>query len=684
MSMHHRFLCFAALALLSLQTVPLDTTWAQEDGTVAPGDSLKTYSFGEVLVAAPSLEVIAAPGETEIPAQVLDDQDVESAEDLAPLLPAARISTNSRGEANLTLRGASERQVAIFQDGVRLNLPWDERIDLSLVPMEAAGTIRVSRGLTSVLDGPNTMGGVAHILSRRLDDTGSRTRVLLEAGEVSRLRGGLVHTRRTKDWSWLGAVERRQQDGFLLPADLEDLDNQGSGRNRTNADVEQSSVFLRVARHLQRDGSIAVSFHGMDSRKGVPPETHVGDDARFWRVPKWRRGIASLQADFVPDEERLWRFAGSLSLDVFEQDIRDYTDATYTEVQGGDEASLSRGEDVGGEMRLRLTRTNDRRRTRNLSWAGSVRWTEHVEEEAGVRDEFSQVLWGAAMEWDGRTRGPWSLRAGFGLDGSSTPKTGGRPEQSADVAPKATLRLSRDVGEEAQLHAVFGRSSRFPSLRERYSDAGSVFLENPDLDPETQSTLELGGGFAHETASFSAGVFGSILEDGIIRVRVTTPDGESFRRRVNEDEIRSLGLEMSGQWNVTPTVALDGHFTAVRVRAKAEDGEFTARVERKSSWSSALVARIQLPKTRGLELQTEGIFQGPFYSLDDNTGDLAEIDATLSANVRLAYRWTPSSRTPLGGTVFVRVDNVADTEILSQLGLPRAGRQVRAGVRLEK
>ena len=84
-------------------------------------------------------------------------------------LPFVQVRTNSRGEAQLTLRGTESRQVAVLVDGIPLTLGWDARSDLSLIPVDAAREVQFFRGISSVLHGPNVLGGVVAIDIARED-----------------------------------------------------------------------------------------------------------------------------------------------------------------------------------------------------------------------------------------------------------------------------------------------------------------------------------------------------------------------------------------------------------------------------------------------------------------------------------------------------------------------------------
>ena len=64
----------------------------------------------------------------------IDPLRAASADEIVRRLPAVHVPVNSRGEAIAFVRNAAERQVAIFYEGADINVPLDNRLDLSLVP----------------------------------------------------------------------------------------------------------------------------------------------------------------------------------------------------------------------------------------------------------------------------------------------------------------------------------------------------------------------------------------------------------------------------------------------------------------------------------------------------------------------------------------------------------------------
>ena len=74
--------------------------------------------------------------------------------------PFVLVRQNSRGEVELSVRGSDSRQAALLLDGLPLTLGWDHRTDASLIPTTGVRRVTLVRGLSSVLTGPNALGGV--------------------------------------------------------------------------------------------------------------------------------------------------------------------------------------------------------------------------------------------------------------------------------------------------------------------------------------------------------------------------------------------------------------------------------------------------------------------------------------------------------------------------------------------
>jgi len=152
-----------AAALLAALAASAAPAVAQAPADTLPRDTVPVAVEGVVVTAERPAAVVGGAGAVVLRA---DSAAVPPAPRLAEVLratPFVRVRTNSRGEAELSLRGSESRQVAVLVDGVPLTLGWDDRADLSVVPATGAQGITLVRGVPSVLHGPNVLGGVVEV-----------------------------------------------------------------------------------------------------------------------------------------------------------------------------------------------------------------------------------------------------------------------------------------------------------------------------------------------------------------------------------------------------------------------------------------------------------------------------------------------------------------------------------------
>ncbi len=84
------------------------------------------------------------------------------------LLPGVNLSTvGARNETMVYVRGFDLRQVPVFVDGIPVYVPYDGYVDLGRFTTFDLAEINVARGFSSVIYGPNTLGGVINLVSRR-------------------------------------------------------------------------------------------------------------------------------------------------------------------------------------------------------------------------------------------------------------------------------------------------------------------------------------------------------------------------------------------------------------------------------------------------------------------------------------------------------------------------------------
>ena len=129
-------------------------------------------------------------------------------------LPGVSVQTlGTRGEsANVRLRGASPADTLVLLDGVRLNSPFTNESNLSLIPVEQIDRIEVLRGSQAVLYGGSAVGGVINIISKS-GTAPAETHLSLEGGNLGHAREWLGYENAKPSVRWSVGVSRTDQQG---------------------------------------------------------------------------------------------------------------------------------------------------------------------------------------------------------------------------------------------------------------------------------------------------------------------------------------------------------------------------------------------------------------------------------------------------------------------------------------
>ena len=628
--------------------------------------------LGDMVVSGQANEA-PAPDKTRIDAPVIQVQDPGSLADLGGLIPSARVTINSRGDSHLMIRGAPERHVQVFLDNIPLNLPWDERVDLQTIPIIGAGRIEGTRGMTTLLDGPGVLAGSARILPPDPVDPPRRTSAGLAFGQYGLTVADLQHQDRLGTWDVLAAAGWQDQDAWPLPADAQEA---GNNEQRKNSDLNQYSLLLRGSRPLAETGRLNLLATGWSAEKGVPPELHLGDEARFWRYPVRRRGLLGTSLDLPLDKDGLWDMKAAVSADFFEQEI---------DPRGPD--GWDQPLETGQDYEKNWDRTGYGKASLNR-WLGesaqvtaqaAARYTHHRESltVGGPVEAYAQWLTSLVVQGEVQPGDHWVLQAGLGWDHAATPESGDKAANEPDNAPALNLRALRRLGDQTRVYAAASRRSRFPSLRELYSGALGRFVPNPDLRPEQQDLYEIGLATDHRTWGLEAAAFLNYLHDGIEKVK--WPGSDNQFRRINRAEIRVPGVELVGHWNPAPDLTVTVQHTVMSARVE-ENGAYDRPAEDRPDYLSR--AGVNWRQAAGPGALLEAVITGPRWSADVSgasiaTGDLRRLPAGVAWNLRLSWC--------LAGTrsqseAHLRLDNIFDQLVEYQVGLPAPGRVFSGGL----
>lgn len=671
-------LVLALAVLLAAPTAAPLAAQVRPDSTTRPDSS---HVLGAVRVRAAYVPRVvgSASAVTITPDSIPIGVTAPSLGEAMRRLPFLYVRQNSRGESEISVRGSESRQAAVLFEGVPLSLTWDARADVSAVPLAGVQQVDYVRGLSSLLAGPNAIGGVVALRMWEDHDPARRparlARAQLQADQFGGVRSSLAFgdaLRHTATSSLQARVGGGWRDlpGLARPHGIADPGSHDA--LRLNTDTRSYDAFAGM-RYEHAQGRYLSAFASlMDGERGVAPELHV-DQPRLWRNPDVSRRIANVAAGTGALRSRLGIGDVEVSAGLTEGAITidRYTDRTYTTPD-----ARERGDDRTLALRL----TFDQQLGRYLTVRGAltdahVRYDERIDAAPAAR--YAQRLTSIAAELDAQPARFLTLTVGVAEDAASTDEAGGR----VPLGRKSGLGWRSGVTwllpmQGIRLHASASERKRFPSLRELYSGALGRFEPNPALRPETARSAEVGASLFRGGSDVQLVAFTQRIDDAVVRVTLPT---NQFQR-INRDRFTSSGVELTAG-TVLERAALRGDVTFQR--ARIADATITDATQRRPEdvpevFGSLLVSA---PLGRGVEGNARFRALGATRCTVPDSGTLETQPGARTVDLGVERGWG-ASRVMRALRVALQVENALDQPLYDKCGLPQVGRTFRLGITL--
>jgi len=639
-------------------------------------DTLKTYQLGEIIATEKAINSInVASSISNLNYYQIQRTDGISFSEISYYIPSSTIQTNSRGESQLFLRGAGERQLALYFDGVLMNVPWDNRVDLSTIPTDLIGKITVHKGAASVLYGANVIGGAINLNTYERASEGFGFTARAQFADANSQLYTLTGDAKLGGLNYIANISYSKSDGIILPKDIEignDSINQIQNSSlRTNTDFNRISSYLRAEYEFNKDFKTAISVNTYNIEKGVQVLTEgAPGDMRYWRYPEIDRQIFTLNNfwqinDIVSSKVVLW-------YDKFNQTIDSYTDFSYSKLD-------KKQKDDDATVGLRLILKNDLSSEQSLNLVFNYLNSKHNEiikdSNEVSNNDFSQNTLSTGVEYKFNPK-DFLISLGASYDYNDNPKTGPFIENEGQSYSdySAFFGLRYFVTEEINLFLNSSRRTRFATMREAFSGALGKFKVNPDLKPETALINELGIQYNRNDLQIELNSFATFYNDLIEQIRLPK-EIDSLRRkqRVNYSKAYVIGLELNYSYNFDNSLFSDGYVTFMNSNGKVKNGDELDHLEYKPEIMALinLGYKFDFGFTPVFEMQFIGKQWGK--DPDDNWRQLGN---NLLFNLRLSYQYSIND---LVAECFIRVNNLTDEIYWSKIGLVNPGRTVSAG-----
>ncbi|MGD0782012.1 MAG: TonB-dependent receptor, partial [Candidatus Aminicenantales bacterium] len=472
--MHHpvtlpsrRVLTVALLVLALLARPPFSRPAPQEKNQEKEKEkTVKITEEIQVVGKAPKAQPISTVTTLDF-TQLEQNRPLDLAEAIR-YAPGVNVTVGNKEEFTLKLRGMDSSRIVLLIDGVPSYEPYFGTFDLKTVAAAGIDSLQITKGPSSVLYGPNTLGGVVNVITRRPGENPYLT-VNGSFGENNTWTGGLDGGVRLGRFSLAGNVGFQDSDGYSYPDPVT-----GTATDYPNTRYRRFNMNAKVfyapsdSTELMINGNLYTSDYGMPAALAVQMP-------RYWKFKDWDRYGLNAGGFTSLGENATLRFR------VFDVNYDNTLDQFYDKAMTQRQYESTYNNSVYGAFALAefgLTPWNTLKTS--LDFQQDVA---RIQNDAGLPFvDYHQGTFSVAAEDEVKLAEQWRVIGGVSLD-----------VIDKFIGP-TTSRLNPLLGlkftpfEELDLHASVSMKSRMPNMRDLYSPSGG----NPDLLSETGTNAEIG------------------------------------------------------------------------------------------------------------------------------------------------------------------------------------------------
>lgn len=627
-------------------------------GTGLPAQ--RPYTLSEVVVTAGAFPSTALQTVREVGREEIESVNARNAADAIQWLPSLTLSKTTKGEKTFRLRGFGQRQVSVFLDGVPISVPFDGVVDLSQFVGDNVDRIQISRGLPSVLYGANALGGTLNILTTPPGETASAA-ARFEGSDHGRIFSnvslqGPLSGLRLSGW---GAFDKAPD--FRLPAGFDALPNEDGG-DRDHSRFERRGGGIKVLLPIEPDHRVALHVNYLDNTYDIPPNASVAKP-RYWRFPAWRRAVVSLNTEHAFGPR--WGLRSVWFYDRYFNELKSYDDATYSSQTQRYAFDSTYDDESLGVLLYPEAKLLSAGPTKALfAWKRDVH---REKDDEGPWDRYAMETFSLGVEQEA------VLAKGFvvvaGVDGNylNPMDAEGIPLRDPILLANGQAVLQFHLAGPLSLHCAFGKKSRFPTLKELYSERLGRNIANPDLKAEHAWNVEAGLSLTGNQQRLAVTFFHNRLQDLIVNRQL----GQNVQQLQNIGEARIQGFEVewTGAWK---RLSWSTGYTILNAEDRSEDRESKFLEYRPKHQVTALTAvRILDP----LRIQGEMIYTAGQVYRNPDTLAWEPLNDFFVLNLGAEYALSKNF------SLYLRVENAADNSYVSEYGIPMPGRELSGGVR---
>jgi outer membrane cobalamin receptor len=657
----------------------------------------------------------------EVTAEQLQQRSVTNIGQALELLPGVQFRVaRSKSEEQVTIRGFEQEKVLVLMDGIPVSLPFEGQINLADIPVQNIASIKLIKGIGSVLYGANGMGGVINVITKRGESKPSFS-AQYEGSQYAASNIQVGHGWKKGPFSYYAAFSHREGNGyplagsFALPQGI--LNNMASAptnpstikntliptdeHSRDNAYYQRNAFTFTGTIALGSKNTLGVSVEHYFSDYGVPPTVIVRENKgqkklfyypRYWRYTDWNRTTVNAIEESRLTENFTIKVRGFY--DKYGNTLASYDNPSYTtqnltspfsgntlwdDYDAGFTAYAYYKGIPGSDLRIGLNFRRDVHQSSTLLPPG------------GTTDNLSSDTMSVGIEDEIRIGQKFSMTPGASFDYLNKRI---RYQSGVDQDPgKDVPAFSPQIGahyaasSHVSIYGSIGRKLRFPTMRNLYSDGVVGPIGNPDLKQESTINLEAGTNVTvNPKLQFGGAYFYS-------RIKNMINFDNLIGRFEQYPKAAITGLELSASGRITDSTDAILSYTYMHSRALDSVTIQNQYIPNLTYHPDELPYRpahqfsmeVRQRFTFGLDVDFNGIYlsRATFYNHVDTSNNTAmvanktKLDDYFLANAKLIQRIKG------GFAVYFGIDNIGNKQFQTLYLYPAPGRVYRWGLKFD-
>jgi iron complex outermembrane receptor protein len=499
----------------------------------------------------------------------------------------------ARNEGMVYVRGIDARGVPMFLDGVPIYVPYDGYPDLNRFTTFDLSEITLSKGFTSVLYGPNTMGGAINLVSKRPEkpfEGNAGVGWFTGNGYQGYANFGTGH----KLWYAQGGISYLNSDYFVLSKDYKPSTAEDGGK-RENSYYRDRKFNLKFGLTPAEGHEYAISYWNQHGVKGTPP--YAGTDTsqyiRYWQWPFWDKESYYFNSRTPLGDKSYVKTR--LYYDTYQNSLAVYSDSEYSAINRSKSGSKSNYDDytygASVEAGTSLIPKNI------VKIAGHYKVDVHREQDdvGAPTERTAQKIFSIGAEDTITLTNKLYAILGISYDNQRTIEaesyvTKVSPNYMENLEkgkadawnPQAGLFYSLSKTAKASLNV--SRKTRFPTIKNMYSYKWGSAIPNPDLKPETATNYEVDfQDVLFKKVSLKAALFYRDIEDYIQSATVVDPDDATKTKSQNQNvgHVEQYGFELDLSSPITTNLDAGMNYTYLNNNNRSSSDKLTDIPEHK-------------------------------------------------------------------------------------------------------